>query len=827
MKKEITSEEKENKIREYYNKYAGKITCAFVNNVFLDKDGKERCNAKRTEEREKYIFSGITENVILIECPKDMIAIEFENHDNIGGKEVDKDKIKEWINKLQENAKDHKIDYCICDHGGTSPWFYACNFSNMIEGKEKECKKEFAKIIIPEEAYPFLDLSNLGNTLIPIIEKPHWKFNKYKGVIHKIVAGKLPGEHKNKIPEVIIQRVLDREKNFIVMDKIFDKSEEDINSIPLTKIFSLGGMKKRNNEYQGANPIHGSSTGTNFCINTSKNVWNCFRCGCGGGSAKAIALTKGVIRTCSDDLSSEQFKEVLKIAKEQYGLKSYLGKKKKKDKTEEKNDVEEYNGINLKDINLIKEKAKEFIFLKKKSQLTELVVSYIKNNNYIYTTKDDLKSEVWIYKNGIYVPQGRSEISEIVRFILEEAYTSHLCNEVIAKIEADTFIEQEIFFKSNYLEEIPVSNGILNIMTKKISDFNPKKIFFNKLPIEYNPEAKCKKIIEHFKTVLRSEEDVPVMLELFGYLLYKEYKIEKAFMFVGGGRNGKSKTIELMKRFLGVENCSAIPLKSMHEESFDIWELFGKMGNLAGDLSKTDLKETGMFKLLVGRDTISAKRKFLTAIKFTNYAKMIFACNELPLIYDLSDGFWTKWVLMEFPYKFVTENEYYLTEAKERKYLKIMNPDIVNQISTPEEMSGLLNESIGALHRLLKKGDFSYSVGTKEIKDIWLRKANSFMAFCMDCLTENYEIKIPKHVIRKAYALYCKNYKVKQMSDRVIKSTLEEEFGANEERSNVDGQFIRVWEGITFKENIIESLKNESFLKNYLNIQGLPEIHAK
>ena len=32
-------------------------------------------------------------------------------------------------------------------------------------------------------------------------------------------------------------------------------------------------------------------------------------------------------------------------------------------------------------------------------------------------------------------------------------------------------------------------------------------------------------------------------------------------------------------------------------------------------------------------------RKFKTRVKFINYAKMIFSANEVPMTYDLSDGF--------------------------------------------------------------------------------------------------------------------------------------------------------------------------------------------
>ena len=319
-KKEVIDQE----TKDFYDKYKEKITCAYNKDIYVDSEGKERCGAKRTEERDKYLFHGLTEDIALVECPLDMLALEFETHNSKDKKsaeykEVSKEQIKEWIKQVVENAKSNKIDYCVCDHTGTSPYFYACNIQNLIENREAECKKEIAKILIPAAAIDFLDFSNLGKTLIPIINMPHWKKTKYNGEIHKIIEGKHPVKHKNKVPEIVLQRVFDNERPKTEGIKI--SGDSDINSIPLTSIISTAGLKKRGQEYQGANVWHGSGTGMNFCVNPTKNSWYCFRCGVGGSVAKAIALNKGITRSCNQDLSPDQFKQVLQIAREDYGLK--------------------------------------------------------------------------------------------------------------------------------------------------------------------------------------------------------------------------------------------------------------------------------------------------------------------------------------------------------------------------------------------------------------------------------------------------------------------------------------------------------------------------
>jgi primase-polymerase (primpol)-like protein len=47
--------------------------------------------------------------------------------------------------------------------------------------------------------------------------------------------------------------------------------------------------------YQGAHPFHGSTTGSNYCIDTSKDVWHCFRHNTGGGALELFAIREGII----------------------------------------------------------------------------------------------------------------------------------------------------------------------------------------------------------------------------------------------------------------------------------------------------------------------------------------------------------------------------------------------------------------------------------------------------------------------------------------------------------------------------------------------------
>jgi P4 family phage/plasmid primase-like protien len=441
----------------------------------------------------------------------------------------------------------------------------------------------------------------------------------------------------------------------------------------------------------------------------------------------------------------------------------------------------------------------QFLLLKQRENATEAIWEEIKKNNYIYTTRHDEKNEMWIYRKGIYIPEGKTYIREICRTIVGKLYTSQMANALIVKVEADTGIDQKDFFESanENVGEIPLENGIFNLIEKKLIPFDPKKIFFNKLPIFYDEESTCPNIEKHFKDVLL-DGDIEVMFEIFAYLLWKDHFIEKAFMLVGGGRNGKGKTIELMKRFVGIDNCASVPLYNLSGDTFRVSELFGKLANLAGDLSNTALKDTGMFKQITARDLLGAKRKFKSSINFTNYSKQIFACNELPRVYDSSEGFWDRWLLLSFPYKFVEQD---VLDNTENDNYKLINPSQIEKISSPEEISGLFNRAVEKLDILRKIKSFSYSKGTDEVKKIWVRGSDSFAAFCMDHLEERYDSHISKKNLRKAYHKYCKEHDLKGSSDMSIKIILEQEFGVVSGRK-VDETYTQeyIWEGVKFKE---------------------------
>lgn len=269
---------------EIYNKYIGQITVAYKNDISQDKEGNYRCYAKRTKDRKKYLFKGfkedLSDNIVLIECPKNVLAIEFEK-DSMDKKEKPmvstKEERKDWIRQVRDKALEFGLDFCIADHGGTSEYIYMFNLIGLPEGKELEAKKIIAQKLVPDRAQLFLDRSNIGKTLIPIINRPHWKLKFYNGAIHKIIEGKNPTEHKNDVSKLIIEQVQPKEER--------EPQENDL-AAQVKASVSLKEVMSKLSFVLSKNPTeclwHGSKGKACFSYDDKEGLWHCFHCDRGG-----------------------------------------------------------------------------------------------------------------------------------------------------------------------------------------------------------------------------------------------------------------------------------------------------------------------------------------------------------------------------------------------------------------------------------------------------------------------------------------------------------------------------------------------------------------
>lgn len=454
-------------------------------------------------------------------------------------------------------------------------------------------------------------------------------------------------------------------------------------------------------------------------------------------------------------------------------------------------------------------------------ELSEVIMRRIK----IYTWVDKKVSEMWIYRDGIYTTNGECVIEQELKDILGELYKKDTVEKIIYHIKPKTYITQEEFNKLalNHEYEINVNNGVL-IMDPKTYEVtliphSPNKIFLWKLNVDYDPGAECKSIDDFLKQTLSVPSDIEALHEALGTTLQPNRITKKAVICYGEPDTGKSTANNLIHTFLGEANCSNLTLQQITEKDFLISNLFGKIANIAGDLSAEAIKNIDKFKSLTGGDPQECDRKFKISIRFQNQAKLFFSMNKLPRIYNVDKATWNRMMPFKFNRTFIDKTVYdALSEEDKRdkteEELKagklnygIKDEAILAKITTKEEMSGLLNKAIEGLKRYLRNGGFSYARGVEEVSKDWVRLSDSFMAFCMDEIEAgDPEIDyISRKELANRYGKYCKKHNIKSVGDKSMKNTLSSEFGVYVDGYTfITGTADRCWEGIKWKNKFLK-----------------------
>lgn len=444
-------------------------------------------------------------------------------------------------------------------------------------------------------------------------------------------------------------------------------------------------------------------------------------------------------------------------------------------------------------------------FFDEKTFVPKRLASYIMSIKVFRT--DPLTKWVYVYNNddGIYSEGGENIIKSLCESILDEAVKNHYVEEVMESIRRSTFFKTE---EMNPPGKICLQNGILDIPTKELTKHSHDIMLTVKIPINYDPEAKCPNFLNLLRDILGSEEDILAIQELFGYCLYKKYSIKKAFMLHGETDAGKTVLINQLIRFLGGEmNISAIPIQRLRSD-FRIANLEGKLANICDDMGAKAVEDTGNFKQLTGDSMIEANIKYVQRVrKFRNFAKMIFACNKVPPVDEnTDDAYYNRIYRINFPYRFVIE------PAEPNEKLRRPMEDIEKELDSETELSGMLNWALDGLERLLNNQKFTGDKSIDEKRAEYAMLTDPTMAFKETCLSLSSTSEVLKDDIYLAFIKFCMKNRFAAVSNQTFFTELKKIYsneitnGSIEETRPTQGDNRkRAWRGIEINESLIQN----------------------
>jgi putative DNA primase/helicase len=291
--------------------------------------------------------------------------------------------------------------------------------------------------------------------------------------------------------------------------------------------------------------------------------------------------------------------------------------------------------------------------------------------------------EVFYYNGGYWEQGGEAVVKHRANFYLGEDLTDHRLKEVMAYIKTHGYVDREDLDRDINL--IPFKNGCLDISTMGFGPHKPENLVTSGLPVEYDPSATCP-LWEKFLDDVLYLEDRNFIQEYIGYMFYRRYTWAVLVITLGHGRNGKSTFNAVIKELFGKENVSTVPIQQLTVDRFSSSNLYRRWANICSDLSSMDLKDISIIKQLTGGDSIYAQKKHRDPFSFVNYAKLLFASNELPEVKEKTLAATERFAIIEFPNTFERGSEG-------------CDPDIGTKLLA--ELPGIANWALKGLRRLL------------------------------------------------------------------------------------------------------------------------------
>jgi putative DNA primase/helicase len=301
-----------------------------------------------------------------------------------------------------------------------------------------------------------------------------------------------------------------------------------------------------------------------------------------------------------------------------------------------------------------------------------------------------VNEQCYIYKDGYYQKAERYIDKEMITLYKRMRRSQR--SEVLDYIKILTHMKSEDIPKQEYI--INLKNTRLDLRSGKALPFDPSVIDFCRVPVIYDPDAYCADLDKTLNKVFKHDRQViDLFEEMVGYMLIKNCRFRKGFLFYGSGSNGKSTILNLLKKFIGEENCSTIEMEKLSDR-FKTAELENKLVNIGDDINRRDIIDTGTIKKLFTGESVTVERKGQDPFTLKNYAKMIFSCNEIPRIADKTYGMYSRLMLIPFTATFTAADEDF-------------DPFIEDKITTDEALSYLLNIGLRGLRRLLRNNSFT------------------------------------------------------------------------------------------------------------------------
>lgn len=343
-----------------------------------------------------------------------------------------------------------------------------------------------------------------------------------------------------------------------------------------------------------------------------------------------------------------------------------------------------------------------------------------------------------------------------------------------------------------------VNNGIINLKNGELSLHDRKLMMTNIANVEYAEGAECpewKKFLESIFLNGKGETDyelIRFIQKMIGYALTGDISEQVMFFLVGGGRNGKSTFINIIKNLLGdygKQTNSDTFIQKRNESGInnDVARLAGSRFVSAVESEQNQKLAESTVKQITGGEPIMARFLRQEFFEFLPEFKVFFTTNHKPIIQGVDEGIWRRIRMIPFD----------VTIAKED-----IDRKLPEKLSL--EMSGILNWAIEGCLLWQKEGleePESIKLANKKYKE----EMDILEPFIVDVCFLNPLAKIEAKDLYNSYTSWCASVGESGIGNRTFYRVMETK-GIKRERGTGNKFFLH---GIGLQKDAEQYIEND------------------
>ena len=293
--------------------------------------------------------------------------------------------------------------------------------------------------------------------------------------------------------------------------------------------------------------------------------------------------------------------------------------------------------------------------------------------------------------------------------------------------------------------KVALANGVLDLRTRELIDWNPRHFLRRKLAVAYDPGAKTVQFAAFMTRLFDDREpeiraaSIELLQEFAGgtlciRLLHREQR--RALFLVGPSRTGKTELARLLACLAG--NPIASPSVGQIGERFGLACFFDATAWIRDDaVNEGDRLDPQRFKTIVTGEPIDIERKRRAAVRVALAIPVVLTANSLPASRDASDAIFNRSLVVDLTH--VLDEQAALNV---RRHLRVPHGMWLADFLFDREGPGILNWALEGLARLLERGAFAIPNTVSDAIQRFKDESNSVTEFARTMLEPDPDTKI-------------------------------------------------------------------------------------